>query len=85
MKIQRFSNGEVVFRITGRLQAENLPEIRALFETEAGRSVLLDLKDLTLVDGDSVRLLKRCEADGIEFKSCPAYIREWIERERNEG
>jgi hypothetical protein len=26
LKIQRFSNGEVVFRITGRLQAENLPE-----------------------------------------------------------
>jgi hypothetical protein len=26
LKIQRFSNGEVIFRITGRLQAENLPE-----------------------------------------------------------
>src|SRR5271169_1190812 len=47
-----------------------------------GRCVVLDLKDLTLVDRDAVRFLKRCEAGGIGLKNCPAYIREWIERER---
>jgi hypothetical protein len=26
--------------------------------------------------------LKRCEADNITLKNCPAYIREWITRER---
>jgi hypothetical protein len=33
--------------------------VRALFETEVGRRVLLDLKDLTLADRDAVRFLKR--------------------------
>ena len=32
LEIQRFSNGEVVFRITGRLQAENLPEREHVYE-----------------------------------------------------
>jgi len=42
----------------------------------------LDLRDLTLVDQDAVSFLKRCEADNITLKNCPAYIREWITRER---
>jgi len=46
-----------------------------------GRRMILDLRDLILVDHDAVRFLKRCEADGIQLKNCPAYIREWITRE----
>jgi len=42
----------------------------------------LDLKDLTLVDREAVRFLERCETDSIKLKNCPAYIREWITRER---
>jgi hypothetical protein len=38
--------------------------------------------DLTLVDQDVVRSLRRCETEGIQFKHCPAYIREWINCER---
>ena len=44
---------------------------------------LLDLKDVTLVDPDAVKFLARWEADGIKFENCPAYVREWIERERS--
>jgi len=30
-----------------------------------------------------VRFLAHCEADGVKLDNCPAYIREWIEKERN--
>jgi len=43
----------------------------------------LDLKDLTLVDREAVKFLERCEADSVKLKNCPAYIREWIVRERD--
>jgi len=83
LKIQRSSNGQVIFTLSGRMNVEHVAEIEALFRSEAGtRQKVLDLKDLTLVDRDAVKFLERCEADGIKLKNCPAYIREWITRER---
>ncbi len=83
LKIQRAANGEVVFTLSGRMSSENSAELRELFRSEAkGRRIVLDLKDLTLVDRDAVSFLERCEADSIKIKNCPAYIREWITRER---
>jgi len=67
----------------GRMNAEEVAEMEALLRSEAvNREVVLDLKDLTLVDRDAVRFLERCEAETIKLKNCPAYIREWITRER---
>jgi len=86
LKIQRIANGQVVFTVSGRMDSENIDELKALFASEAkGRDIVLDLKDLTLVDRDAVRFLERCEADSIKLKNCPAYIREWITRERSES
>lgn len=83
LKIQRTVNGEVVFTLSGRLNGENTSELHTLFGTETeGHRIALDLRDLTLVDRDAVRFLERCEADSIKLKNCPAYIREWIARER---
>jgi anti-anti-sigma regulatory factor len=84
LKITRAGNGEVVIKLSGRLNAENLGELETLVSEEANgrRRIVLDLKDLTLVDQDAVSFLKRCEADNITLKNCPAYIREWITRER---
>jgi len=45
---------------------------------ESGRRVVLDLKDLTLVDQDALAFLRRRELDNITLKNCPAYVREWI-------
>jgi uncharacterized protein YlaN (UPF0358 family) len=57
--------------------------LETLVSEEANRGrIVLDLKDLTLVDQDAVSFLKRCEADNITLKNCPAYIREWITRGR---
>jgi anti-anti-sigma regulatory factor len=83
LRIQRTANGEVVFKLSGRMDAENLAELKALLESEAkGRRIALDLKDLTLVDRDAVTFLADCETDGVQIMNCPPYIREWIARER---
>lgn len=86
LKIMRAANGEVVFTVSGRLDEENLVELKTLFNSEAkDRHITLDLRELTLVDHDAVRFLMRCEADSIQLKNCPAYIREWITRERGQS
>jgi anti-anti-sigma regulatory factor len=78
LKITRVTNGEVVFKLSGRMDAENVSELEELFSAEASGHIVLDLEDLTLVDQDVVSFLRRCEADSIQLKNCPAYIREWI-------
>ena len=84
LKITRAANGEVIFKLSGRMGAENIGELEKLISAEAsGRRIVLDLKDLRLVDQDVVSFLRRCEADSIQLKNCPAYIREWITGEQN--
>jgi len=79
LKITRAANGETVFKLSGRMGAENVGELEKLFSAEAGSSrIVLDLKDLTLVDEDAVSFLRRCEADSLQLRNCPAYIRKWI-------
>jgi anti-anti-sigma regulatory factor len=74
----------VVFKLSGRIETENIAEVKALLSAEtSGRHVLLDLSDLTLVDQDVVSFLRRSEADGIELKNCPAYIRKWMKQEKS--
>jgi len=83
LKITRTVNGEVVFRLTGRMGAENVGELERLFSAEAGsRRIVLDLEDLILVDQDAVSFLRRCEADSLKLRNCPSYIRKWITGER---
>ena len=82
LKITRAANGEVVIKLSGQMNTENLGELETLVSEEAkGRRIVLDLEDLTLVDQDAVSFLRRCEANNITLKNCPAYIREWITRE----
>ena len=69
--------------MSGQMHEENIAELRDLFRLEPeGLPIVLDLKDLTLVDREVVRFLEHCDSDGIKLKNCPAYIREWIVRER---
>jgi len=86
LKITRAANGEVVFTVSGRMDAENLVGLKTLLSSEgSGQRITLDLKELTLVDQDAVRFLMGCEADNIQLKNCTAYIREWITRERGQS
>jgi len=84
LRIQRSGNGEVVFKLSGRIDKENIAELQAVIEAEvSGKHVVLDLKDVTLVGEDGVSFLAECEGAGIAMANCPPYVREWITRERN--
>ena len=84
LKIQRAAQGAfVLFTLSGRIQGTDVAELQRLFDLEANKQTLtLDLHEVKLVDREAVRFLARCEAAGITLVHCPAYIREWIEREK---
>jgi hypothetical protein len=82
LKIRRKANGKAIFTLNGRIEAEDIDELRRLLDLEgAGSHIALDLKDVTLVDRDAVKFLTDCEADGINLENCPAYVRDWIGRD----
>ena len=79
LKIQRSANGKVVFALCGRIEDQDVAELQRILALEkANRHLVLDLKNVTIVDRDAVKFLSRCEAKGIQLSNCPAYIREWI-------
>lgn len=85
LRIQRsLSNGEdLVFTLSGRIQADDVVELQRLLSSEATRMcITLDLQHITLVDSDAVNFLARCEAGNVQLGNCPAYIRQWIDRGR---
>jgi len=84
-RIQISAKEEVVtFTLSGRFKAEEVAELERLFEVEGrDHGIVLDLKEVKLVDRETVRFLADCEANGIQLENCPAYIREWIVTESN--
>ena len=80
-RIDRVSTEKgVVLHISGRIAAEGLEVVRTALD---GRRVAaIDLADVDLVDREAVTLLAQTEAEGVELRNCPAYIREWITKER---
>ena len=71
-----------MFTLSGRMEAEQIPELKQLFDGDY-RNIILDLRDVRLADRDAVKFLRSCEADGIKLENCPAYVREWMDRENN--
>jgi hypothetical protein len=82
LKIQRKTNGKVVFTLSGRIEAEDIDELSRLLELEGeGSHIALDLKDVTLLDREAIKFLTDCEANSIKLEDCPHYVRERIEQE----
>lgn len=80
---QSSSGGWVVFRLSGRIEPEDVAELQRLLGLEpAGQAIVLDLQDLTLIDRDALKFLAKCQVENIRLDNCPAYIREWIDAER---
>jgi predicted metal-binding protein len=75
---QRFT----VFTLSGRMEAAQIPDLKELFDRDY-RNIILDLGDVRLADRDAVRFLRGCEADGMKLENCPAYVREWMDREKD--
>jgi len=83
LRIERsVRQGITVFALSGRMNAEEVAELKALFDADY-RNIILDLRDVRVADRDAVRFLRGCEADGMKLENCPAYIREWIDREKD--
>jgi len=82
LRIEKVSDGPImILRLSGRLQAEQLGQLKAQIEGSTQR-VILDLNEVKLVDWDVVCFLGLCEANGVELRQCSAYIRDWIDQER---
>jgi hypothetical protein len=84
LKIERTSGGrDMRIRLSGQLRSELLSQVQSEVE-RAGQPVALDLEEVDLVDIDGVRFLNECEAAGIPVLQCSPYVREWMQRERNQ-
>ena len=71
----------MVLRISGRITGDEIDTLRAAIDQER-KTVAIDLEEVGLVDRTAVRLLVLSEGAGRELRNCPAYIREWVTRER---
>lgn len=81
LRIHKSTNGQVVLTISGRIEAEDVKELEKLLAMETGtQGLVLDLKDVTLVNQEAVEFLTRCEANSIQLRRCPAYIQKWMEQ-----
>ena len=68
--------------VSGRIGSPQLLDLYRFLEVENASNVVLDLTEVSLVDVDVVQFLLRCEVQGIRLVGCPAYIREWMVREK---
>ncbi len=67
LKILRSTkDGSVALSVIGRIEEESLAELkRVIREETTDHNLVLDLKDVTLVDQAAIRFLARCEAESI--------------------
>ena len=80
LRTRRTGNGRVLFTLSGRIETEDIKQLQQLLAVEtSGQQLILDLRDVTLVNQDAVKFLRRCEADGIKLENCPLHVRRWID------
>jgi hypothetical protein len=84
-RIETASRGKsTVFILSGRVEVGAITVLRKLFESQTDLGdVVLDLKDVSLVDRGALRFLKRCETDGVKLENLSPYIREWMKKENS--
>jgi anti-anti-sigma regulatory factor len=81
LRTRRTGNGRVLFTLSGRIETEDIKQLQQLLAVEtSGQQLILDLRDVTLVNQDAVKFLRRCEADGIKLENCPLHVRRWIDQ-----
>jgi anti-anti-sigma regulatory factor len=73
--------GANVFVLSGVLDTEHATRRQELLSTIPAGRIVLDLKDVTLVDRAAVRFLARVEIAGTELVNCSEYVRSWIAAE----
>jgi anti-anti-sigma regulatory factor len=80
LRTRRKGNAEVLFTLSGRIETEDIKRLQELLAAETSeRQLVLDLRDVTLVNADAVEFLGRCEADGTKLENCPLHVRKSID------
>ena len=69
-----------VLLLSGQMRSESLDALKDALV--AGRALVLDLDEVTLIDADAVRLLESLEARGVALRNCAPYLRSLIGKER---
>jgi anti-anti-sigma regulatory factor len=84
-RIETAARGKLtVFVLSGRIEKQAIAELNRLFGLQANyRAIVIDLKDVSVVDRDALHFFAACEADGVKLENCAGYIREWMEREKD--
>jgi len=79
--VRSIDAGTTTLTVSGRIDSEQLCELRRLVDEGLTRGAVLDLAEVTLVDMQAVRFLVQCEIRGVRLVRCPAYVREWMAHE----
>jgi alpha-beta hydrolase superfamily lysophospholipase len=86
-RVQRapIDDNTVVLTLSGDIGGRHSADLQALFDAERDQRLVLDLTEAAVVDRAGVLLLARTESSGGILTNCPAYVREWIDRERQDA
>src|ERR1700716_2308913 len=71
-----------VLVLSGDIAGDHTTDLETLVDADESGPMVLDLKDVSVVDRAGVLLLARSEAKGATLLNCPSYVREWMHRER---
>jgi hypothetical protein len=87
LRARRAGNGQVLFILSGRIETTaDIEQLQQLLSVEtSGKQMILDLRDVTLVNEDAVKFLRRCEGDGVKIENCPLHVRRWIDDVKDRG
>ena len=67
-----------MFILRGDMDSQHAAKLNELLATELPGRVLLDVKDMTLVDRAALRFLTGAECDRVRNINCPPYVHSWV-------
>ena len=84
-RIETAARGRLsIFILSGHIDTQAMAELERLSELHTDcRDIVVDLRDVSMVDREVMRFLMRCESDGVTLENCTPYIREWMKREKD--
>ena len=82
-------NGDVVFRVTGDMMAEDAQLLERLarnFETEQAREITIDLADLHFLDSEAAAVLRRLQEEaGVTIEGVEIFLQAAIDSAERSG
>jgi anti-anti-sigma regulatory factor len=71
----------IVLHVSGRVDIECVNTTKELIEAET-TMLVLDLSEVTLANHDAATFLAACERKGVGLRKCPAFLRGWIDKDK---